>query len=61
MLRRDGVKIKKTYRYRAPYLDSYSAPSDPSGTVTTAISFTNDEEDGPGAPLPQVPGEHPLA
>jgi hypothetical protein len=53
MLRRDGVRTKKSYRYRAPYLDSYGAPSDARGAVTTALSFTNNQEEGPGAPLPQ--------
>lgn len=53
MLRRDGVRVKKDYSYRAPYLEGYSSPQQDHGTVTVGMSFANTAQDAVGAPLPQ--------
>jgi hypothetical protein len=53
MLRREGVKVHKTYSYRAPYLECYGAPQQERGTVTAALWFLNNPQEGVGAPLPR--------
>jgi hypothetical protein len=53
MLRREGVKIARTYSFRAPDLRYYgtSSGSPSRGPVTVAVSFLNTETDAFGLPL----------
>lgn len=53
MMERGGLRVKKDYSYRAPFLDCYSSSQDPRGRVTVALSFLNDARQGMGVPLPQ--------
>lgn len=53
MLRRDGLKVKRDYAYRTPYLDAETSAQEERGTVTVAFSFVNSEQKGMGVPLPQ--------
>jgi hypothetical protein len=52
LMRRDGLKVKKDYSYRTPYLEVYSSSQEEQGKVAVALSFTNTGQEGMGVPLP---------